>query len=38
MDVNIYRVDKKNVSTFQLRYLRNYALFLAEISHSITKK
>jgi hypothetical protein len=33
---NIYRVDKKNVSKFQLRYLRHYALLLAEISHSST--
>jgi hypothetical protein len=29
----IYRVDKKNVSKFQLRYLRKYALILAEIYH-----
>jgi hypothetical protein len=35
-NAHIYRVDKKNVSKFQLRYLRNYALLLAEISCNIT--
>jgi hypothetical protein len=34
--IGMVSVDKKNVSKLKLQYLKNYALYLFEISHTIT--